>query len=242
MKKTSNLLDVLLIFFSFLAGCAAGVSIYTGLGPFTQLEWEVLVTGYGALIAAIFTIRAMIRTDVRQENRHRQLVGISLRRDALMVDQYYGMLDSRLHEMDSFEANLLEFQAPDPDVDLTDAAINEQVSLMLDLKRFSSQYRHSLTVQTLLELFDFEGFRAYSRWNDSVLELEERARIGTKLHQVSKHGVTEMVQVPMDIAADLSSYVSQLHVCRQNHELLLKYIDDLRSRYAFYTEMALQRD
>lgn len=50
-------------------------------------EFQTLITGILAVSAATWTVFTMDRTDAASEKRHRELVGLSLRKEALQVDQ-----------------------------------------------------------------------------------------------------------------------------------------------------------
>jgi hypothetical protein len=61
------------------------------------VEWETLVTGFAAVAAATYTIRTMLLTDVRQQVRHDQLLGLTIRTDRRRVERavarFYMLVD-----------------------------------------------------------------------------------------------------------------------------------------------------
>lgn len=87
MRPTKNFLDVMLVSFSAIMGGFVGAAINTGVGPIEDIEWETLFTGFAAVLAAFFTIRTLIDTDISQGRRHSELLGLSLRSDRLIVDR-----------------------------------------------------------------------------------------------------------------------------------------------------------
>lgn len=235
MKPTEYLLDGLLVFFSILAGCAAGVSIYTGLGSFDELEWEVLVTGYSALIAAIFTIRAMIRTDARQEIRHRQLIGINLRHDALKVDRYYGKLENQIEAINKLGTDLIGSQEAVPEGPYDVHTIDGKCKVRNELSRFCHEFRSRIAIRGVSDLLDFDGLKYYSNLNDSIDTLFECA----DCKYTFINSPDGMIQVPVDINADVARFLVQLIICRDRILQLYEYFGDLRARYASNSEIVL---
>ncbi|TAT74815.1 hypothetical protein ELH50_30300 (plasmid) [Rhizobium ruizarguesonis] len=52
-------------------------------------DYQTLITGVAAVLAAYATIRQMERTDARSEQRHRELIELSLRADKLKIARLY---------------------------------------------------------------------------------------------------------------------------------------------------------
>ncbi|PWV97729.1 hypothetical protein DFR52_106254 [Hoeflea marina] len=59
-------------------------------------EWQTLITGALAVIAAWLTIGQMARVDREQARRHEELMSISLRKDALKLDRFLVVLRSNI--------------------------------------------------------------------------------------------------------------------------------------------------
>lgn len=52
-------------------------------------QYQTLITGVAAVVAAYATVRQMEKTDARSEQRHRELIELSLRADKLKIERLY---------------------------------------------------------------------------------------------------------------------------------------------------------
>ncbi|MER8455862.1 hypothetical protein NKH24_06945 [Mesorhizobium sp. M1300] len=71
---------------------AGGIGFCAGemLAPSTgEIEWETLITGVLAIAAAAWSVRAMLRVDVEQGIRHRQLLRLQVRDELLLLERAY---------------------------------------------------------------------------------------------------------------------------------------------------------
>lgn len=88
-KKNSNISHII---FYFMIGVGLFVLFNAIiLGDENNQLWlfvykfQTLITGIFAIIAALITVRAMRKTDEKQEHRHRELISLNLRRDRMIV-------------------------------------------------------------------------------------------------------------------------------------------------------------
>ncbi|MDA4847275.1 hypothetical protein [Hoeflea poritis] len=98
MNKVNNVLAIAYFTTSLIAGIFLGASFPTSFGEVGGwlYNWQPLLAGSLAIFVAFITILQMRKSDELTEDRHRELINLNLRSDALKVERacYPSMKDA----------------------------------------------------------------------------------------------------------------------------------------------------
>lgn len=208
-------------------------------------EFQTLITGVLAVSAAAWTVLTMERTDASSEARHRELVALSLRRDALQVDQ---LLDPDREEFIRCEKDLQAFLSASSEISAKRGVLD---------KWYRSIQRVADTREELLSVLSKEAWvEARPLFNAAlhtrILNLRQRLdELGPHLTLAKNGFVTlatnireidqgrEDAEVGLDILEEMTlaykvvrqdQYVESLQLIDENlREELPAIISDLRS-------------
>ena len=138
---------------------AIGFCIAMMVGHFlvdNRVQWETLATGVMAIGAAAWTVSAALRADANQGERHRQLVRLSLRADALRA-QKAGASGELLYIYTAFPITL-------------DGGLRQA---MLDFKSWCEEVLKVLTspdLRSAIDLFDATLYGDYQLLVETLTE------------------------------------------------------------------------
>ncbi|MBZ9659482.1 hypothetical protein LB523_10535 [Mesorhizobium sp. ESP-6-4] len=132
-------------------------------------RWSTLITGVAAVAAAVMTIRQMQQTDEAQEDRHRQLVGLSLRADQLRAERatFPAALDIRIwvDDVDRLKLrNTIEEAIGELDMNDSFEVATRAFALQNILKR-----------RALIEATDLFGHRLFTIYEELVAKSDSVA-------------------------------------------------------------------
>ncbi|WP_375588087.1 hypothetical protein ABWH89_11885 [Hoeflea alexandrii] len=188
-------------------------------------DYQALIAGVLALIAGVLTVFQMTRVDIRQADRHRELMSIQLRKDALILDRY------------RFELSIGISKTVQKIETLKECAAN--IRSMEDFSEFRSA---GLTFLTGKSPTDWQSYSEASEllsaeFQDILQELAERRRAAGKAF----HPLIESSEVEMDtIDEGMSLAIAKSEDYLTSEKHLYEHVSTLRSKYVRATGLPLK--
>jgi hypothetical protein len=200
-------------------------------------DFQTLIGGGAAIVAAWLTVRQMRITDEKSEARHRELVSLQIRADRLRVERLlYPSLDELSEKLEPFSARSFDV--------LSELAKSEPNAAVFAVNDFRNDCHHVVeilnrrTLKNALDLLSGSMTHTYERTLAHFLTLKDIAdnviRTTTNLSKVATIEVLEVAKLRAQLAQNLRTLENARTVAVKDLADLCKGLQSMGVQYGVH--------